>query len=193
MKTSEQVNEILEAVMKVKAKLQAVTKSSNNPFFKSKYADLNTHLEAVEPLLEENGLMLLQPVTINALGVNVVSSTIINKNGQFVSSEMTVVTKEQDMQKLGSAITYARRYTLGSLLSMKAEDDDGNNASDKTSNKVTAKSDIQITLGSSTQGGGTTTEAVVQAAPKDKPSFRNYKKKTEAPKVEEVKTSGDDL
>lgn len=185
MKTSEQVNEILEAVMKVKAKLQAVTKSSNNPFFKSKYADLNTHLEAVEPLLEENGLMLLQPVTINALGVNVVSSTIINKNGQFVSSEMTVVTKEQDMQKLGSAITYARRYTLGSLLSMKAEDDDGNNASDKTTKQVAQTNQTSVKA-----------EVVVQTAPKDKPSFRNYKKKTEvieAQKVEETTSSGDDI
>lgn len=184
MRTSEKTNEILEAVMKVKAELQAVHKTANNPFFKSKYADLNTHLDAVEPLLAKNDLMLLQPVSVDSVtGSNIVTSLILNKNGQFISSEMTVVAKEQDMQKLGSAITYARRYTLGSLLSMKAEDDDGNGASDKTTKPSSQ----------ATQTSETKTEAKVQAAPKDKPSFRNYKKKTEAPKVEETTSSGDDI
>ena len=134
MKTSEKIDMILSGLRKVKSELQAVTKSASNPFFKSKYADLNTHLDAVEPLLEKNGLILLQPVSVNeATGANTVSSIIIDPSGQFVSSQMTVVAKENDMQKLGSAITYARRYTLGALLSMKAEDDDGNVASDKAS------------------------------------------------------------
>lgn len=134
MKTSEKVDKILPALIKVKSVLQAVTKGANNPFFKSKYADLNTYLDEVEKHLAENGLVLLQPVSVN-LGVNVVESILMDASGQFVSSEMTVVTKEQDMQKLGSAITYARRYTLGALLAMKAEDDDGNSASSKPSQK----------------------------------------------------------
>lgn len=137
MKTSEKVDKILPALILVKSKLQAVAKSANNPFFKSKYADLNTYLDEVEKHLEVNGLVLLQPVSINPLtGANIVESIIMHAaSGQFVSSEMTVVTKEQDMQKLGSAITYARRYTLGPLLAMKAEDDDGNTASNKAPRK----------------------------------------------------------
>lgn len=124
MKTSQEVNEILPALAIVKAHLGKVVKGSSNPFFKSKYADLNTHLEAVEPVLAEYGLLLLQPVNNTQLGNTVESRIIHVKSGQFVSSEMNLV-GETDMQKAGSAVTYARRYTLGSLLSLQAIDDDG--------------------------------------------------------------------
>ena len=116
--------ELYKGLAVVKSKLTAITKGSDNPFFKSKYADLNTHLQAVEPLLEENGMILLQPIEATPEG-NLVHSTILHvKSGEMVSSTMRLV-GESDMQKAGSAVTYARRYTLGSLLSMMAEDDDG--------------------------------------------------------------------
>lgn len=203
MRTSDNVDKILPAVMKVKAKLQAVSKSANNPFFKSKYADLNTHLDAVEPLLEENDLVLLQPVSVNAVGANVVSSIIIDKNGQFVSSEMTVVAKEADMQKLGSAITYARRYTLGALLSMKAEDDDGNFAAGKTAERTTkpapSKVETVVQQTNATMNAAPVTTTESKLLPKDRPSFRNRPKPTttaSAPTtapVEETPASQDDL
>lgn len=140
MFTSDKVDQIIPAVMKVKAKLQAVTKSAANPFFKSKYADLNTHLDAVEPLLAEYGLILLQPVKYSAAnGQNTVASIIMHSSGQFISSEMGVLVEKTDMQKLGSAVTYARRYTLGSLLSMKAEDDDGESAVGRTAKDLARK------------------------------------------------------
>lgn len=138
MQTSTEVDEILPALAKVKRKLQAVTKGSDNPFFKSKYADLNTHLDAVEPLLEENGLVLFQPV--QAADANVVESIIVHsESGQFVSSSMKLV-GETDMQKAGSGITYARRYTLGALLSMKAEDDDGEGSMNRGTKKASTTS-----------------------------------------------------
>jgi hypothetical protein len=123
MRVSESVNELLPALAKVKLNLGGVAKSSANPFFKSSYASLNTHLEVVEPLLQENGLILVQPVDYSEEG-NLVESIIFHvKSGQFISSSMKLV-GEKDMQKIGSAVTYARRYTLGSLLSMQAIDDD---------------------------------------------------------------------
>lgn len=122
MKTSEQTNEILQALLEVKKELCAVSKSANNPFFKSKYADLNTHLDEVEPRLEKEGCILLQPVNVD----NTVETRIVHvKSGQWISSEMQLINSKNTMQEIGSAITYARRYTLGALLSMKAEDDDG--------------------------------------------------------------------
>jgi len=125
MVVSKELDKILPALAKVKSNLGKVTKGANNPFFKSKYADLNTHLEVVEPVLNENGLVLLQPVSTNSDGNNVVESIVFHsESGQYVSSMMTLV-GETDMQKAGSAVTYARRYTLGSLLSMQAVDDDG--------------------------------------------------------------------
>ena len=139
MYASQQIDKILPALANVKANLGKVTKGANNPFYKSKYADLNTHLEVVEPVLAENGLILLQPVSNNSEGNNVVESVLFHvESGQYVSSMMVLV-GETDMQKAGSAVTYARRYTLGSLLSMQAVDDDGNEASVK-STKGQAKS-----------------------------------------------------
>lgn len=177
MKTSEQIDKLLPALAKVKANLSTVKKSSNNPFFKSKYADLNAHLDVVEPLLESNGLLLVQPTSTVAEGNgNIVSSRIYHtESGQFIEASMKLI-GENDMQKAGSAVTYARRYTLGALLSMQAVDDDGNDASSKTTKQSTQSE--------------TKTEVKVETAPKDKPSFRNYKKKVEVPKVE--KTSSED-
>lgn len=137
MNTSPQIDKIVPALIAVKSKLQAVTKDANNPFFKSKYADLGAHLDAVEPLLAENGLVLTQPTGIHpTTGKNTVSSILMHTSGQYISSVMALVSKdENDMQKLGSAVTYGRRYTLGALLGMKAEDDDGNAASGKSVGK----------------------------------------------------------
>jgi hypothetical protein len=131
MKTSNELDAVLPALAKVKAELEAVSKSSNNPFFKSKYADLNTHLDEVEPRLAKEGLLLLQPVNTDIVtGNSTVESRIYHtKTGQYVSSEMSLVLGKSTMQDAGSAVTYARRYTLGALLSMKAEDDDANKIS----------------------------------------------------------------
>lgn len=116
---------------KVKKDLGSVTKSSVNPFFKSSYADLNAHLNVVEPVLEKHGLILTQPTFTNG-AENIVKSDITDvETGAMISSSLKLVFENEDMQKLGGAITYARRYTLGSLLAMKAEDDDGNTAAGK--------------------------------------------------------------
>lgn len=140
-------DKILPALAKVKAKLQGVAKSTNNPFFKSKYADLNAHLDAVEPLLEENGLMLLQPVTTmySQSGIeNVVTSRIYHiESGQSIESSMKLV-GGSDMQKMGSGVTYARRYTLGSLLSMQALDDDGEGIADRGSKDKPEKAQSKV-------------------------------------------------
>lgn len=149
-----QVN-LLKKLAKVKSELQAVTKGANNPFFKSKYADLNTHLDEVEPRLEKHGLMLLQPVALTSNGENTVSSIIVDiESGEELVSVMKLV-GETDMQKAGSAITYARRYTLGALLSMKAIDDDGEGAvrgKTTVAKKVGTQGNDQVYVKSSTEG-----------------------------------------
>jgi len=117
----------------VKKEIGAISKDSTNPFFKSKYFDINGLLKHVEPLLEENGLLLLQPI-IDGL----VSSQIIDiESGDKVDSSMKMA-ELSDPQKMGSMITYYRRYTLVSLIAGQAEDDDANAASkaSKTPEKV---------------------------------------------------------
>lgn len=108
-------------LIKAKTEMGAVKKTANNPFFKSKYADLSTILEVVEPPLLENGLTILQPIKDGKV------STIITDGTTSIESSIEIgnFNKPQD---LGSAITYYRRYTLQSLLAISAEDDDGNRA-----------------------------------------------------------------
>ena len=109
---------------KVKSEIGAVSKDATNPFFKSKYFDINSLLKHVEPLLDKNGLLLLQPISDG-----LVSSQIIDiDNGDKVESSMQM-TALSDPQKMGSMITYYRRYTLVSLIAGQSEDDDGNAAS----------------------------------------------------------------
>ena len=118
------MKELLKALANVKKDIGKISKFETNPFFKSKYFDINGLLEHVEPLLSHYGLLLLQPIENNK-----VKSIIYEvETGTFVSSEMELPNL-QDPQKLGSAITYFRRYTLQSLLGLQAEDDDGNKAS----------------------------------------------------------------
>ena len=83
-------------------------------------------IEQVEPLLEKNGLLLLQPISNNE-----VKSIIYHCESELSVESSIQLTQFNDPQKLGSAITYYRRYTLQALLGLQAEDDDANKASAK--------------------------------------------------------------
>ena len=114
-------------IFKAKKEIEAITKDSKNPFFKSKYFDVNKLLSEVEPILQKHELLLLQPIEAEWIKTKIIDI----ETGENIHSEMNLP-NIQDPQKLGSAITYYRRYTLQSLLGLQAEDDDGNNASKKT-------------------------------------------------------------
>jgi len=118
---------IYKKLFEAKKEIGKISKDSTNPFFKSKYFDINGLLEHVEPILEKHGLLLLQPVIDGK--VKTIICDVNNEDGKMdnVVSEMQLP-NIQDPQKLGSAITYYRRYTLQSLLGLQAEDDDGNSA-----------------------------------------------------------------
>ena len=124
---------IYTKVSEVKKEIGAISKDSTNPFFKSKYFDINSLLKHVEPLLQKNGLLLLQPIMEGELYTEIVD---VESEERIVSS--IALPKMDDPQKLGSAITYFRRYTLQSLLGLQAEDDDANAAS-KASNTPVKK------------------------------------------------------
>jgi len=120
------------AIALIKAEINPVTKDGVNPHFKSTFASLNAHLKAVEPVLEKHGCTLSQPTIYDARTSQNIQLTKITHTATGESVESSLCLGDQkDMQKLGSAITYARRYTLGSLLAMQAEDDDANVASGK--------------------------------------------------------------
>tara|TARA_R110001632_G_scaffold70241_1_gene163700 strand:+ start:9578 stop:10090 length:513 start_codon:yes stop_codon:yes gene_type:complete len=125
---------IYSRLSEVKKEIGAISKDSTNPFFKSKYFDINGLLKHVEPLLDKNGLLLLQPI-VDGL---VYSQIIDVETGDKVESSMLMSTLS-DPQKMGSMITYYRRYTLQSLLGLQAEDDDANAASKATKPKSDKK------------------------------------------------------
>ena len=113
-----------------KSQIGKVAKNATNPHFKKSYADINALLTAVEPILLENGLILLQPI----VGNDVVTRIIDIDSGEMVESFMTLPLIA-DPQKVLSAVTYFRRGTLQSLLSLQAVDDDGSAASIATPSK----------------------------------------------------------
>jgi hypothetical protein len=116
---------IYNKLYKVQSEIGAISKDSTNPFYKSKYFDINSLIKQVTPILEKHKLLLLQPIKDGEQ-----YSIIFDLDGGFVESSLKLPT-DLDAQKIGSAITYYRRYTLQSLLGLQAEDDDGNVASGK--------------------------------------------------------------
>lgn len=116
--------EIYKKLFEAKKEIGKISKDSKNPFFKSKYFDVNSLLEHVEPILQKHDLLLLQPIEAEWVKTQIFDI----ETGEKVSSEIHLP-EQKDPQKLGSAITYYRRYTLQSLLGLQAEDDDGNKAS----------------------------------------------------------------
>ena len=103
-------------------------KDQTNPFFKSKYADINTVLDVIREPLKKVGLVVTQSPMIKNDGTPFLMTLITSseKLDAMLSSEVKLITAKEDMQGLGSAITYARRYALVSMLGLEQEDDDGN-------------------------------------------------------------------
>ena len=104
-----------------------ISKDAKNPFYKSKYFDINSLIKQLQPLLNKHRLLLLQPIE-----EDMVMSKLICVDGTGGVISGLKLPEINDPQKLGSCITYYRRYTLGSLLGLQAEDDDANAASGVT-------------------------------------------------------------
>lgn len=114
----------MKKLLEAKKEIGKVVKNAQNPHFKNSYADINALLEEVEPILLKHGLLLLQPI----IEGKVVTEITDVESGETKESSLTLP-QGLNPQQLGSAVTYFRRYTLQSLLSLRATDDDGNDAS----------------------------------------------------------------
>lgn len=133
------MSNVYKALLKVQSQLGAIKKDEVNPFFKSQYVTLNGVREAVVPLLNKEGLVLLQPTVVVDSKQYVRTSVVHAETGETVTSDTEVIAKAaNDAQQVGSGISYARRYGLMSLLCLAAEDDDGNSASGKSSVAITS-------------------------------------------------------
>lgn len=128
MNKSESIIKLAAAQSKMQAEIGGAVKDANNPFFKSKYADLSAVVKAVKEPFTNNGLSYVQfPIEDNGrIGVETI---LMHESGEFMSNQFTVQLTKQDAQGAGSAITYCRRYALQAIAGIPSEDDDGNSAS----------------------------------------------------------------
>ena len=122
------MKQISTALLKAQSQMSNPKKGSTNPFFKSKYADLNSIREAVIPVLNENGISVLQPI-VHVDGKNFVKTILLHESGELMESLTEIIyNKVNDAQAQGSGISYARRYALQSFVCVGADDDDGQKA-----------------------------------------------------------------
>lgn len=143
IKHSESIIELSKALVKFNAKVGKVSKDASNPFFKNKYATIDNIIEEVRPILAEFGLSILQLPSGDGTSVQI-STLLIHESGEWLESEtLTMKPTKNDPQGMGSAITYARRYSLQSFLTLNTgEDDDGNNASQQRNKQQQPKLDL---------------------------------------------------
>lgn len=122
---------IAAALLKAKQAFGPVLKEKTNPAFKSKYADLGACLEAVEKPCLDNGIVLYHETSEDPTGVTV-ETVFLHESGESLRcGKLHVPASKQDPQGYGSALSYARRYSLMAACGIAAEDDDGNAASKK--------------------------------------------------------------
>jgi hypothetical protein len=128
---------IAAAFVKAQKAFGPALKSSTNPHFKSRYADLSACVEAVVDALNNNGIGLIQRCYDNSTGV-MVETVFVHESGEVLECGILhVPASKQDPQGYGSALTYARRYSLMAACGIAPEDDDGNSASRRTEVKST--------------------------------------------------------
>lgn len=137
---------IAKALLAAQKEMSNPKKDAKNPYFKSKYSDLNSVREAVLPPLNQHGISVIQPL-VNVDGRNFVKTVLLHESGEMLESFTEIIySKVNDAQSQGSGITYARRYGLQSMVCVGADDDDGAGASNNHV-KQPSKVDIERAIG----------------------------------------------
>lgn len=116
------------ALAAAQAEMGKALKDSDNPHFKSKYADLSSVMDACMPALTKHGIAVLQPPYHDDTGRYVKTILVYGETGEMAECLVPLIVGKNDMQGYGSAVTYARRYGLMSMAGIAPEDDDGNAA-----------------------------------------------------------------
>lgn len=124
MKHSESIKQIAAALCKAQATIGKAKKDATNPYFNSNYSTLGSVWEACHSSLLDNGICVIQ----GGDGV-LYSTTFMHTSGEWITASLPLVLSKNDMQGLGSAVSYCRRYLLAGMAGVIQEDDDGNAAS----------------------------------------------------------------
>jgi hypothetical protein len=133
---------IFAAMVKAQKEYGPALKRSMNPHFGKKYADLAACIEAVIDALNNNGIAMTQMCHESPDGVTVETRLLHESGEEWSGGKLFVPAEKRDPQKFGSALTYARRYSLTATCGIAPEDDDGNAASEKQPQKIPAPHEI---------------------------------------------------
>jgi hypothetical protein len=137
MKTSEQISELAAALAAAQGMMENAVMNRVNPHFKSKYADLAAIFDAARKPLSANGLAIVQTI-----GDGVLHTRLLHTSGQWIASEHPLPMSGRP-QEIGSALTYARRYSLSALIGIAADEDDDANAAQKKNGVAARLTDEQ--------------------------------------------------
>jgi hypothetical protein len=125
---SESLKELASAFAKAQAEIEGATADKQNPHFRSRYADLGNVVDAIKPAITKHGLSFVQ-VSHNDESAACIETIILHSSGEWLSCGcVSVPVSKHDAQGYGSALTYARRYSLAAAFGVAPEDDDGNAA-----------------------------------------------------------------
>jgi hypothetical protein len=127
---SESVNELFTSLAKAQSEMKTAGLDSENPYFKSRYADLAAVVAASRPSLTKNGLSVIQQVVTDDNGATFLHTILGHSSGQWIETIMRVLPPKNDIQTFGSLLSYLRRYSYSALVSVVCadEDDDGERA-----------------------------------------------------------------
>lgn len=160
MTKSESIASIAKALHAAQGEMSGAKKGAANPFFNSKYADMNSVVDAVREPFHNNGLSYSQ-FPIYQDGFAGVTTILMHTSGEWIEDTLTLPVVKKDPQATGSAITYARRYALQSIAGIPSEDDDGNAATQGQARKPQGMT-IEA-LQSHIENAGYTTQQVCEA------------------------------
>lgn len=127
MRHSDQINEIALALSKAQATVKGAIKDSNNPFFKSQYADLQSVWDACRSALTANELAVVQSAGTDGPMVRV-STMLVHSSGQWFADDLALKPKDDGPQAMGACISYGRRYALAAFVGVYQTDDDAESA-----------------------------------------------------------------
>ena len=134
MNKSESISNLAKALCKAQNELGGAVKNSSNPFFKSSYSSLTDVVKAIKQPFADNGLSYSQfPITSDGGGGIGVVTILMHNSGEWLESEFYLPLAKKDAQGGGSAVTYARRYSLQSMAGIPNADDDAESAMLRTS------------------------------------------------------------
>lgn len=144
MKTSESISHIMPALFAVQKVVESVPKNASNTHFKNKYADLKSVIGELKPALNDAGIMFLQTGSPDDNGRLRLTTRLVHvESCEWIEDTLTMPLSKQDPQAFGSAMTYARRYSLAAFIGLYQDDDDGNAASGAGAKKESSFDDLE--------------------------------------------------